>query len=215
MYGTYEALSGFGYSLAAGLGNTEYSITAYPGICLHDQPCWGNARGQTFQWRQASDTSPRAAALYGERPEAWDFGKEGRRGADLVVVNLGTNDAHPANGVGSKDFREAYVGLVEDVHGVYPRAQIVVMSLWGGFSATGNTWAQVGAWEEEIYSVFRGFEERAREEGRVPFVHYFNSTGVLQHNDIGPLWHPTDVGHVKVCALGFFGLVDGFTSMLG
>lgn len=58
MYATYETLSGFGYIIAAGLGNVEYSITAYPGICLHDAPCWDNPRGQTYQWRQTSDTSP-------------------------------------------------------------------------------------------------------------------------------------------------------------
>ena len=33
-----------------------------------------------------------------------------------------------------------------------------------------------------------------------PFVHYFNTTGILQHNDNGPGYHPTDVGHIKVAA---------------
>jgi hypothetical protein len=33
-----------------------------------------------------------------------------------------------------------------------------------------------------------------------PFVHYFNTTDTLQHNDIGPEWHPTDVGAVKVAS---------------
>lgn len=33
-----------------------------------------------------------------------------------------------------------------------------------------------------------------------PFVHYFNTTGILQHNDIGPQWHPTDVGAIKVAS---------------
>jgi len=32
------------------------------------------------------------------------------------------------------------------------------------------------------------------------FVHYFNTTGILQHNDIGPQWHPTDVGAVKIAS---------------
>jgi hypothetical protein len=60
-YATYEGLSSWAYDFAAGLGNVEYSITvrslphmlptmltgkAYPGICLHDQNCWGNPRGQ-------------------------------------------------------------------------------------------------------------------------------------------------------------------------
>jgi hypothetical protein len=33
-----------------------------------------------------------------------------------------------------------------------------------------------------------------------PFVHLFNTTGILQHNDIGPQWHPTDVGAIKVAS---------------
>jgi hypothetical protein len=33
-----------------------------------------------------------------------------------------------------------------------------------------------------------------------PFVHYFDTAGILQHNDIGPQWHPTDVGAVKVAS---------------
>jgi hypothetical protein len=33
-----------------------------------------------------------------------------------------------------------------------------------------------------------------------PFVHYFNTTGIMQHNDIGPQWHPTDVGAIKVAS---------------
>ncbi len=33
-----------------------------------------------------------------------------------------------------------------------------------------------------------------------PFVHYFSTKGILQHNDIGPQWHPTDVGAIKVAS---------------
>lgn len=32
------------------------------------------------------------------------------------------------------------------------------------------------------------------------FVHYFNTTGLLQHNDIGPQYHPTDAGHIKIAS---------------
>ena len=54
--------------LCAGLGDTECSITAYPGICLHDQDCWGNPRGQVHQWFYTSDTSYRASVKYGGKP---------------------------------------------------------------------------------------------------------------------------------------------------
>ena len=70
MYTTYEAFSGFGYGIGAGLGNTEFSITAYPGICATDQDCWGNPRGQVHQWFYTSDTSWRAQQMYGGK---WQF----------------------------------------------------------------------------------------------------------------------------------------------
>lgn len=65
MYNTYEALAGFAYGVGAGLGDTEYSITAYPGICVADQDCWGNPRGQSHQWFYTSDTGGRAAEIWG------------------------------------------------------------------------------------------------------------------------------------------------------
>jgi hypothetical protein len=87
MYGSYEGLSGFAYGMAAGLGNTEYSITAYPGICLYDKECWGNLRGQFHQWYYTSDTGGRATDIYGDKPEKWDFSKH--TPADIVVINIG------------------------------------------------------------------------------------------------------------------------------
>lgn len=38
---------------------------AYPGICVSDQNCWGNPRGQVHQWFYTSDTSWRATAIWG------------------------------------------------------------------------------------------------------------------------------------------------------
>ncbi|KAH7122376.1 acetylxylan esterase [Dendryphion nanum] len=191
MYATYEAFSGFGYNIGAGLGNVEFSITAYPGICLHDANCWGNPRGQTYQWRRTVDTSWRATQLYGTEPPEWNFGAHAA--ADIVVINLGTNDNNTANSVSSAQYLSSYVSLVKDIHDTYPKAQIVLMSLWNGFYSTGNSYAQSGAFRDEIYDVYKKYEG----EG---YVHYFNSTGILQHNDIGPQWHPTDFGHIKVAA---------------
>jgi len=187
---TYEAFSGFAYTIGAGLGNVEFSVTAYPGVCLHDASCWGNPRGQEFQWYRTVDTSPRALSLYGSDPPLWDF--EAHTPADLVIINIGTNDNNTANPVTREQYLQSYIDFIPKVRTVYPNAQIVLMSLWNGFSRTGNSYRQVGAYNEEIYQVYKKYEADGN-------VHYFNSTGILQHNDVGPQYHPTDVGHIKVC----------------
>jgi hypothetical protein len=33
-----------------------------------------------------------------------------------------------------------------------------------------------------------------------PFLHLFDTSGILQHNDIGPMDHPTDVGAIKIAS---------------
>ena len=48
-------------------------------------------------------------------------------------------------------------------------------------------------YEEEIKQVHDYFKDRG-------FVYYFNTKGILQHNDINPKNHPTDVGHVKLAS---------------
>lgn len=45
-YATYEGISSYSWGLCEGFGDVEFSITAYPGICLNDQRCYGNLRGQ-------------------------------------------------------------------------------------------------------------------------------------------------------------------------
>lgn len=89
---TLEGISSYAYGLVAGLGDTEYSITAYPGICAFDKVCWGNPRGMFYQWFYTSDVSPRANEIYGDKPERWNFSKHAA--PEIVVINLGTNDAN-------------------------------------------------------------------------------------------------------------------------
>lgn len=33
-----------------------------------------------------------------------------------------------------------------------------------------------------------------------PFLHLLNTSGMLQHNDMSPQYHPTDVGAIKVAS---------------
>ncbi|KAF6819427.1 GDSL-like lipase acylhydrolase [Colletotrichum musicola] len=251
MYNTYEALAGFAYGVGAGLGDTEYSITAYPGICVSDQECWGNPRGQSHQWFYTSDTGGRAAEVWGGKcyacapeqqvdfayanqslapdphrkcpengrlteartddPEPWDFSKN--PAADLVVINLGTNDANAANNVSKSTYVEHYKRLIQGVHGKWPEAQ----QMWQGFFQNGNTYGQNTDLRDEVYSVYEYFNTEEYLDSPIvwdavtnttkkacksakPFVHFFNTTGILQHNDIAPQWHPTDVGQIKVAS---------------
>ncbi|KAE8342096.1 hypothetical protein BDV24DRAFT_162651 [Aspergillus arachidicola] len=191
-YATYEGLASWGFNFAAGLGNAEYTITAYPGICLVDKQCYGgDARGMTYQWSRASDVGDRANAAFGYEPEAWNF--TAHRAADLVIINLGTNDARTVNNIPSDDYYQSYVKMVENVHGVWPDAQIVLMSLWGNFVKSGSTWMQKTIYESEVQKVYQHFEKDG-------YVHYFDTKGILQHNDISPGGHPTDFGHLKIAS---------------
>jgi hypothetical protein len=122
---TLEGLSSYAYGLVAGLGNTEYSLTAYPGICLFDKQCYGNLRGIFYQWFYTSDTSGRAIDIWGDKPELWDFSKQ--KAADIVIMNIGTNDNNHVNNVTTDGYVAQYTMLIEGVHAVWPKAQIILI----------------------------------------------------------------------------------------
>jgi hypothetical protein len=90
-------------------------------------------------------------------------------------------------------------------------------SLWEGFGAVGNTYEQSAGFLAQIYSIYEYFNSHEYLSNNVlydpvhnttyqshrssaPFVSYFNTTGLMQHNDIGPQYHPTDVGHIKIAS---------------
>lgn len=189
-YATYEGISSYAWGLGAGLGNVEFDITAYPGICLVDQNCWGNAHGQVYQWLRTSDTSSRATDIYGDSPPLWDFAAHQQ--SDIVVINLGTNDNNTHNNVTNEKYLSTYIDFVAEVHGKYPHAQIILIALWNGFDRVGNTYQQGGAFVDEIKQVYAHYKHDG-------FVHYFNTTGILQHNDIvsklakSAIWAMADV----------------------
>jgi hypothetical protein len=174
-YATYEGISSYAWGLGSGLGNVEFDITAYPGICLVDQNCWGNAHGQIYQWLRTPDTSYRSTVIYGDNPPLWEFEKHQQ--SDIVVINLGTNDNNTHNNVTNEKYFNSYVELVAEVHAKYPKAEVVLVALWNGFDRVGNIWQQGGAFVEEIQQVYEHYKHTG-------FVHYFNTTGILQHNDI-------------------------------
>jgi hypothetical protein len=220
-YATLEGISSNPWALMYGLGNVEFSISAYPGICLHDSRCYGkrshnlahrevlanaihstaNMHGQTYQWLRTSDTSGRALDLYGDNPPLWNF--TAHSAADITLINIGTNDNNPINNITSAQFTQSYIDLITTIHTTWPSIQIIVLSLWGGFSPSGATYTQTGAFGSEIESVVKHFNNgslNSRGECKGCYVYYFDTTGILQKNDIGPQYHPTDVGHIKLAS---------------
>ncbi|QDS70277.1 hypothetical protein FKW77_007829 [Venturia effusa] len=188
-YATYEGVSSWSWTLCTSFG-VECTITAQPGICLVDKNCWGNPRGQAYQWFQTRDTGWRASH---SKPEEWDF--KAHQAADLVIIHIGTNDYSPANNVSGTQYQATYIDFVKKIHTVWPSAQIVLFSLHNGFwlDAGSGRWHAVGAFVDEIRNVYKTYEK----EG---WIHYFNASGILAHNDIGPQWHYTDVGHIKLAS---------------
>ncbi|KAK6408191.1 hypothetical protein LTR95_018457, partial [Oleoguttula sp. CCFEE 5521] len=183
-YTTLEGMSSYAWSLMYGFGDVEFSITTYPGICLHDGKCYGNLRVQTYQWLKVSDTSDRAIQINGD---------------NITLINIGTNDNNTANNVTSAQFTASYIQLINETRAKWPHTQIIVLSLWSGFNRASNTWAQGASFLDEIQMVVNHFNGGSLDQyGRKGFVHYFDTTGILEHNDIGPQYNPTDFGHVKL-----------------
>ncbi|KAK3901177.1 hypothetical protein C8A05DRAFT_35134, partial [Staphylotrichum tortipilum] len=124
-----------------------------PGIkfTYTDQDCWVNPRGQLHQWFYTSDTSYRASV--GDNPEPWDFSKH--PAADLVVIRIGTNENNKANNVSTAAYVDALTKIIQGVHGKWPKAQVIVMSLWLGFYQSGNTYLPNApeGWVKEIYDL--------------------------------------------------------------
>lgn len=60
-----------------------------------------------------------------ENPEPWDFKKH--PAADIVVINIGTNDHNAANNVSTTAYIDALTKIIQGVHGKYPKAQVIVM----------------------------------------------------------------------------------------
>ncbi|KAI9044492.1 SGNH/GDSL hydrolase family protein [Aspergillus affinis] len=163
---------------------------------------------KAFELRDVGD---RATASYGTHPEKWNF--NAHRPADLVVINLGTNDHRDPNNLPGETFATSYIDLIEAVHKTWPKAQVVLMSLWGNFTTTtpttpgeneyksdlqseydyAYTYIQHPTYVSEIKAVYEHFHGKGDD-----YVHYFDTTGILQHNDLAPPDHPTDVGHLKI-----------------
>jgi hypothetical protein len=127
-----------------------------------------------------------------KEPELWDFAAH--PSADIVIIHLGTNDDNKHNNVTAETFYKTYVDFVEKVHNVWPKSQLILVSLNNGFWQDGSRWRQSPAsLDVEIKRVYDFHKAKG-------WIHYFDTKGLLAHNDIGPQWHYTDVGNVKLAS---------------
>lgn len=90
------------------------------------------------------------------------------------------------------------MSFVSKIYNVWSNAQIIIIiiiiiSLWNGFGQLSNMYYKVGAFQDEIYNLYKHYENGG-------YIHDLNSTGILQHDDIGPHYHPADFGHVKIAS---------------
>ena len=101
---------------------------------------------------------------------------------DITLINIGTNDNNTSNNITSAEFYNSYIQLINEIHTHWPDSQIIVLSLWSGFSQVGNTWQQGAGFLHEIREVVRYFNNGSlNDRGGEGFVHYFNTTGICTY----------------------------------
>lgn len=44
-----------------------------------------------------------------------------------MVINIGTNDQNPHNNISTQTYQDNLARLIQGVHGVWPKAQVVLM----------------------------------------------------------------------------------------
>ena len=93
---------------------------------------------------------------------------------NLVVINLGTNDASQPD----SKFQPAYVAYLQAVRKLYPHAMIICLEPFGGFHA--------GAIQAAV-NVFRNDGDRR--------VEYIDTAGWLPKSDTTDGLHPSATGH--------------------
>jgi lysophospholipase L1-like esterase len=155
------AVTDYAFVVGERLG-VEHTQIAIGGMCLAETAdgCWGHER----RYRLTSGTTG--------TPE-WDFS---RYAADVVVVNLGTNDK--SHGVSGPDFQAKYVSFLQEIRARYPRATVLALRTFIGRYAT-ETQAAVQT-------------RNAAGDGN---VHYVDTTGWLPASGLSDSVHPNDAGH--------------------
>lgn len=175
-------ISAFPWLVGETLGVDRTAIS-YPGICLVGNGHYsGNGFpgiGQEIQYFKLV-TPPITPTTTQPGAKDWDFSLYT---PDMVVINLGTNDAL-AGGISGATVQASYINLIKKIRAKLPRTRIFAVRTFGGYEE-----AQTKAAVDAVTS-----------EGDKR-VHYVNTTGWLVTSDYASdKLHPTDAGQVKAAA---------------
>jgi len=175
-------ISAFPWLVGETLGVDRTAIS-YPGICLVGNGHYsGNGFpgiGQEIQYFKLV-TPPITPTTTQPGAKDWDFSQYT---PDMVVINLGTNDAL-AGGISGATVQASYINLIKKIRAKLPKTRIFAVRTFGGYEEA-QTKAAVDAVTGEG-------DKR---------VYYVNTTGWLVTGDYGSdKLHPTDAGQVKAAA---------------
>ena len=158
-----RALSDYAWLIGERL-SVEHTQIAQGGISLTDKPSGVGMATQYFKMK----------TIYFPNSPDWNFS---RYQADIVVINLGTNDA----GVSNALFQSTYISFLQKIRRRYPHAHIFVLRTFRGSKANPSKAA--------VNAVIAAGDHN---------VQYIDTTGWISASDTVDGVHPTDTGHVKI-----------------
>ncbi|MEK7393370.1 MAG: GDSL-type esterase/lipase family protein [Fibrobacterota bacterium] len=175
-------VSAFPWLVGETLGVDRTAIS-YPGICLVGNGHYsGNGFpgiGLEIQYFKLV-TPPITPTTTQPGAKDWDFGQYT---PDMVVINIGTNDAL-AGGISGTTVQAAYINLLKKIRAKLPKTRIFAVRTFGGYQES-QTKAAVDA-------LVNGGDKR---------VHYVNTTGWLATTDYASdKLHPSDAGQIKAAS---------------
>ncbi|KAG8714162.1 hypothetical protein FRC08_012302 [Ceratobasidium sp. 394] len=104
----------------------EHNIQAQPGICLTDQPCFGNPRGMSFQFFRTEDPGYYYTSDH-NYTTPWDFSKD--LTPTHVFVVIGANDNSHA--IAPENFGRTLSEFITKLRTLYLKQDIFVFTPWG------------------------------------------------------------------------------------
>jgi len=183
--------------MADAWGTTDYQVIAKSGVSILDYGTTGIVMPQEWLCREYW------AGWEGGCPALWDFGNWQ---ADVVVINLGTNDFAFGNPT-QLQFRQGYLSFVQQVRSKYPNALIACIEPIQ-HSCSGESFPV-------LTSIVNGLEQAVNDMNDPKVIYYETGSTVdpwldctLSTQDFMDFTHPTVQGNEKFAS----GLLEKMTN---